>query len=81
MTASDFSPTNDADLLLPGLVRRSEYARRALNAGDKTAKRLQDAGQLVVHYVGRVPYVDIEATARRIRGEERRRGRKPRAAA
>jgi hypothetical protein len=77
MSSSDLT-AND---LLPGLMPRPKYARHALNSCDKTAKRLQDAGKLVVHYIGRRPYVDIEATARRLRGEDApRRGRKPRAA-
>ena len=61
---------------LPGLVPRRKWAA-GLGKCDRTAKRLQDAGKIVVRYVGKDPYVDVEATAARIRGEDRpRRGRK-----
>jgi hypothetical protein len=61
--------TGDApSALLPGLMHRAEWARKALNSCDRTAKRLQDKGLIVVRYVARQPYVDIEATAARIRG-------------
>jgi hypothetical protein len=59
---------------LPGLVPRRKWAA-GVGKCDRTAKRLQDAGKIVVRYVGKDPYVDLEATARRIRGEDRpRRG-------
>jgi hypothetical protein len=63
---------------LPGFVLRRKYMRR-LNKSDHTGKRWQDKGDLVVRYFGKDPYVDLEATARRARGEDnvRRPGRKP----
>jgi hypothetical protein len=61
---------------LPGLMPRSKWAQEALGKSDRTAKRLQDAGRIVVRYIGKDPYVDIEATSRRLRGEDGRRGRK-----
>jgi hypothetical protein len=63
--------TDDApSALLPGLMHRAEWARKAINSTDRTAKRLQDAGKIVVRYIARQPYVDIEATAARIRGDD-----------
>jgi hypothetical protein len=60
---------------LPGLMPRHQWAA-GIGKCDRTAKRLQDAGKIVVRYVGKDPYVDLEATAARIRGEDnRRRGR------
>jgi hypothetical protein len=59
---------------LPGLMPRIEWAAKT-NRCDRTAKRLQDAGKIVVRYIGKIPYVDIEATAARIKGEDKRRRR------
>ena len=64
---------------LPGHVLRPVWAAR-LGKCDRTAKRWQDAGLIVVTYLGKDPYVDVERTAARLRGEDRRRGRKPKAA-
>jgi hypothetical protein len=61
---------------LPGLMPRHKWAKEALGKSDRTAKRLQDAGRIVVRYIGKDPYVDIAATSLRLRGEDRRRGRK-----
>jgi hypothetical protein len=61
---------------LPGFELRSKWAAR-LGKSDATAKRWQDRGKVVVKYFGRDPYVDIEATAARARGDDkpkRRRG-------
>jgi hypothetical protein len=61
---------------LPGFELRSKWAER-IGKCDATAKRWQDRGTLVVEYFGRDPYVDIEATAARMRGDDkpqRRRG-------
>lgn len=54
--------------VIPGFELRSKWAER-LGKCDTTAKRWQDAGKIVVRYIGRDPFVDIEATAARIRGE------------
>ena len=35
---------------------------------DRTAKRWQDDGQIIVRYLGRQPFVDIPATAQRSGG-------------
>ena len=72
MTDTDADP-------LAGLMPRPQWARKALNKSDRTAKRLQDAGRIVVTYIGKDPYVVLEATARRLRGEDRprRNGRGP----
>lgn len=61
---------------LPGLMPRRRWAQEVLHKSDRTAKRLQDAGRIVVTYIGKEPYVVIEATGRRLRGEDRGRGRK-----
>jgi hypothetical protein len=67
----------EANSLLPGLMPRAEWARKAINKCDATAKRMQDAGQIVVVYIGREPYVHLEKTAARLQGEDReRRGRR-----
>ena len=55
---------------LPGFELRSKWAAR-LGKSDWTAKRWQDAGKIVVRYIGRDPYVDIEATAARNRGDDK----------
>jgi hypothetical protein len=69
--------TDDApSALLPGFMLRKQWARQALNKCDRSAKRLQDKGLIVVRYFGKDPYVDIPATAARMRGEDGRRGRK-----
>jgi hypothetical protein len=60
---------------LPGLMPRAAWAA-SIGKCDRTAKRLQDAGRVVVRYIGKEPFVDIEATAARIKGEDgTRRGR------
>ena len=67
--------TTETPLLLPGHMPRAAWAK-GIGKCDRTAKRWQDSGRIVVHYLGRDPYVDLEATARRIRGEDRQRSRK-----
>jgi hypothetical protein len=57
--------------LLPGLMPRKEWARKALKSCDRTAKRLQDKGRIVVEYIGKEPFVVIEATAARLRGDDK----------
>jgi hypothetical protein len=67
----------DTSTVLPGLMRRAEYMRVVHNKTDFTGKRWQRQGLLVVRYIGKAPYVDLEATTRRMRGEDqlkRRRG-------
>jgi hypothetical protein len=60
---------------LPGLMSRQEWAA-AIGKCDRTAYRMQTRGEIVVRYVGKDPYVDLEATAARMRGEDsKRRGR------
>jgi hypothetical protein len=63
----------NAPTALPGLMLRRAWAEQ-IGKCDRTAKRLQDAGKIIVRYVGKDPYVDLEATAARIRGEGKRRG-------
>jgi hypothetical protein len=59
---------------LPGFMLRRDWAA-ARGRCDRTAKRAQDRGEIVVRYFGKDPYVDIEATIARSRGEDRKRGR------
>ena len=61
---------------LEGFEPRDPWVRVNFDKGSRTAKRWQDTGVLVVRYFGRDPYVDVEATARRARGEKPAR-RKP----
>ena len=56
---------------LPGFMPRHEWAAQ-LGKCDRTAKRLQDAGRIVVIYIGKDPFVDLERTAARLRGEDKR---------
>jgi hypothetical protein len=57
-------------------MRRDLWAAK-MNRTDFTAKRWQDQGKIVVTYFGQIPFVDLEATAARARGEDKksRRGR------
>jgi hypothetical protein len=67
--------------ILPDMMLRTAWAA-SIGKHDRTAKRWQDAGLIVVRYVGRDPYVILSKTAARLRGEDAapRRGRKSRAA-
>jgi hypothetical protein len=66
---------------LPGFMPRHEYMRR-LGKTDFTGRRWQEKGEIVVRYFGKDPYVDLEATAARVRGQDRpRRARPPKSAA
>jgi hypothetical protein len=68
--SSSSTPTS-----LPGFMPRSEWAA-AHGVCDTTVKRWQDRGKVVVVYLGQQPYVDIEKTVARLRGEDKpRRGR------
>jgi hypothetical protein len=46
------------------------------NKSDFTGKRWQDQGTLVIQYIGKTPYVDCQATAARLRGEDQPRRRR-----
>ena len=65
------SETTEIDAL-PGLVLRRKWAAQ-LGKCDRTAKRWQDKGLIVVRYFGKDPYVDVPATADRARGLDKRR--------
>jgi hypothetical protein len=66
--------------ILPDMMPRAEWAAKK-GKTDRTVRRWQDAGLIVVAYVGRDPYVVLSKTAARLRGEDRpSRGRKPKAA-
>ena len=53
-------------------VHASARVGAQLGKCDRTAKRLQDAGRIVVIYIGKDPFVDLERTAARLRGEDKR---------
>jgi hypothetical protein len=67
---------NTEAFVLPGFLPRREYAKK-IGRCDRTAKRQQDRGEIIVRYFGNLPCVDLEATAARARGEDRpkRRGK------
>jgi hypothetical protein len=55
---------------LPGMEHRDAWVARQ-GKSKWTGKRWQDDGRIVVRYIGRTPYIDLEATAARMRGEDR----------
>jgi hypothetical protein len=59
------------EALLPGFVPRPDYMQRVHGKSDFTGRRWQRLGLLVVKYIGRSPFVDVEATTKRLKGEER----------
>ena len=61
---------------LPGFMSRAEYMKQVHNKSDFTGRRWQARGELVVRYFGRTPFVDTEATIRRLRGEDQPRRRR-----
>jgi hypothetical protein len=60
---------------LPGLVRRDVWMAERGHC-DRTGKRWQDRGFLVVRYLGRKPYVDETATLERLREADTYRDKK-----
>ena len=60
---------NEDMAALPGLMARPEWAAQ-VGKCDRTAKRMQDRGQLCVVYVGRTPFVDVLKTMARLKGED-----------
>jgi hypothetical protein len=61
----------DKTNLLPGFAPRDEWVAEVFGKCARTAKRWEDQGLIVVRRFGRQPFVDLEATARRARGEDR----------
>jgi predicted site-specific integrase-resolvase len=62
---------------LPGFVPRKQWARLH-GISDYTAHRWWKQGRIVIRRLGKEPLVDVEATIKRLRGEDqqpRRRGR------
>jgi hypothetical protein len=55
---------------LPGLVERDVWAKK-VKRHPATVKRWEDQGRIVVRYLGRLAFVDVAATAKRMRGEDR----------
>jgi hypothetical protein len=67
--------TDDGEaFVLPGFMPRKQFAEK-IGRCDRTAKRLQDAGKIVVTYLGNQPLVDVEKSLARMRGEDKRRSR------
>jgi hypothetical protein len=64
----------DTAFVLPGFVPRKEFAKQ-INRCERTVKRLEDAGKIVVVKMGNHRLVDVEKTLARLRGEDKRRGR------
>jgi hypothetical protein len=60
--------------VLPGFLPRKVFAKK-IDRCDRTVKRMQDRGEVVVTYFGNQPFVDLEKTLARRRGEDKRRGR------
>jgi hypothetical protein len=56
--------------ILPGFMPRRDFARK-LNKCERTIKRLVDAGKVVERAFGKERLVDLEATASRMRGEDK----------
>ena len=65
--------------VLPGFVPRREFAKQ-IGRCERTVKRLEDAGKIVVVKLGAHRRVDIEKSLARLRGEDQGRTRKRRAA-
>ena len=69
---------NAEAFVLPGFLPRKQFAEQ-VGVCERTIKRRVDAGEVVERNFGRMRLVDVEATAARMRGEDRR-SRKARAA-
>jgi hypothetical protein len=67
--------TGGAAFVLPGLMPLKEFKQHVGNKCDRTIQRWRDAGKVVIVELGNERFVDLEATARRLRGEDRRNGR------
>jgi hypothetical protein len=65
---------NAEAFVLPGFMPRKTFAER-MNRCDRTVKRMQDRGEIIVTYFGNQPFVDLEKTLARRRGEDKRGGR------
>jgi hypothetical protein len=65
---------SDESFIHPGFVTRKQFAKQ-INRCERTVKRLEDAGKVVVTKLGSHRLVDVEKTLARMRGEGKRRGR------
>ena len=63
---------DDTVAYLPGFEPRRQFMKQRFRKCDRTGKRWQDEGLLVVRYFGKEPYVDVEKTFARMRGEDTR---------
>jgi hypothetical protein len=68
------SDSAEEAFILRGFLPRKVFAAK-IGRCDRTVKRLQDAGKIVVTYLGNQPLVDVEKSLARMRGEDKRRGR------
>ena len=77
MSVSDISPIvsglsetepAEGEKLLPGVLTFAQAARQ-LRKSERSIARYVRQGLLVAHRVGRTPYIDIEASRPRLRGE------------
>jgi predicted site-specific integrase-resolvase len=69
------SATTDQPHFLHGLMPRKEFAT-VMKVCERTTKRWEDQGRIVVVKLGNQRLVDIEKSVARMRGEDkRRRGR------
>jgi hypothetical protein len=68
------SATGEQPFFLSGLMPRKEFAAK-VNRCERTVKRWQDQGKLVVFSIGNERWVDVEKSLARIRGERPPRGR------
>jgi hypothetical protein len=61
---------NAEAFVLPGFLPRKQFAKQ-LGVCERTIKRRVDAGQVVERPFGKERLVDIEATAARMRGDDK----------
>jgi predicted site-specific integrase-resolvase len=69
------SVTTDKPYVLLGLMPRKDFAAE-MDVCERTTKRWEDQGRIVVVHLGNQRLVDVEKSLARLRGEDRpRRGR------
>jgi hypothetical protein len=68
------SVATDKPYVLPGMMPRKDFAA-AMEVCERTTKRWEDQGRIVVVHLGNQRLVDVEQSLARLRGEHKRRGR------
>jgi hypothetical protein len=63
--------------LFPGLMPLAQF-REEVPRCDRTYRRWRAEGKIVIHELGNEKFVDLEKTAARMRGEEKRPRGRPR---